>query len=293
MRTLIKTLFDAAVRKVPDNVAIRALNILRERYRITDMVLDSNDNLIEGTLDDLGLFRPLMLTGSFKGEGAPDLVENLMRDHRRGTYIDIGANVGMTTIPFARRFNWDFYAFEPEPTIYRRLRCNLVRNDVDQKVGSFNLGLSDHQGTFTLKRARGYQGDNWLAIGNDGAGNDVWDDVPIEVDALESIFADKKLIEPIVVKIDTQGAEPLVVAGGHNIIDRAQMIALEFWPKRIRQMGADPLSFYDDITSRFQTVTATDVESSIEYSGRLAIRQRIENIVLAATADYLDIVLSK
>jgi FkbM family methyltransferase len=292
VREAAKRLLDQAVRRMPDNVAIRVLNVLRERYRIGDIVINSKENLIEGTIDDWGVFRPIMLTGSYKGAGGRDAVGEMMRRYRHGTYIDIGANIGMTTIPLARQYEWDFYAFEPEPTVYRRLRCNLVRNGVDAKVQSFNMALSDRQGPTSIKRALCNQGDNWLAIGRDDHQTDVWDDVPITADTLDSILGAKNLSPPIVVKIDTQGAEPLVVKGGQDVLSRAELIAMEFWPQRIVQMGNDPLQFFENVTKRFNSVTGSDLEDNKEYGDRAAVQKRIQEIVSKGMTDQMDLVLS-
>jgi hypothetical protein len=41
-------------------------------------------------------------------------------------------------------------------------------------------------------------------------------------------------------KVDTQGAEPLVLAGGEGTLSRAGLVILEFWPFGMRRMGGSP-----------------------------------------------------
>jgi hypothetical protein len=45
--------------------------------------------------------------------------------------------------------------------------------------------------------------------------------------------------EPIAAKIDVQGAEPFVIAGGRNTLSRASLLSLEFWPYSMRRMCGD------------------------------------------------------
>ena len=92
---------------------------------------------IEGSFRDFGVFVPLMQTGTYSGD-ADGLFDEYFKLSSHGTYIDIGANVGITTIPYALKHTWDFYAFEPDPDHFRRLQCNLIRNGIN-RVRAYNV----------------------------------------------------------------------------------------------------------------------------------------------------------
>jgi hypothetical protein len=47
------------------------------------------------------------------------------------------------------------------------------------------------------------------------------------------------MVEPIAAKIDVQGAEPFVIAGGRNTLSQASLLSVEFWPYSMRRMGGD------------------------------------------------------
>ena len=46
----------------------------------------------------------------------------------------------------------------------------------------------------------------------------------------------------IMVKIDVQGAEPEVLAGGEATIAGAELVVVEFWPYGLRAMGHGPMA---------------------------------------------------
>ena len=55
-------------------------------------------------------------------EHTNELIGRFFDKAGRGTFLDIGANIGLTTIPVARRANVACHAFEPEPENFRNLR---------------------------------------------------------------------------------------------------------------------------------------------------------------------------
>ena len=116
------------------------LTILCERYRIRTVVMETvSGSLIEGSLKDFGMFGRLLRFGWY-GSNLPDekLAQSL-KNSPHGTYIDIGANIGTTTIPLALAHDWEFYAFEPDPENFLRLQCNLIRNKLERRVKTYQL----------------------------------------------------------------------------------------------------------------------------------------------------------
>jgi hypothetical protein len=59
-----------------------------------------------------------------------------------GVYIDIGANIGLTLVPIARRPGVACYGFEPEPENFSLLEANTRANVPDAEVTLFNVALS-------------------------------------------------------------------------------------------------------------------------------------------------------
>jgi FkbM family methyltransferase len=125
-------------------------------------------------------------------------------------FFDIGANIGYYTCFAAAHLPPErVVGFEPYPPNARRLRENLRRNDRDADVRA--LALADDPGTVAFDRASMRSGYAFAAL---ASVTDAGDDT-IEVDAEtgDRLVASGDIPRPTVVKIDVEGAEPLVIEG--------------------------------------------------------------------------------
>src|SRR5262249_4951916 len=68
---------------------------------------------------------------------------------------------------------------------------------------------------------------------------------------------------PIAVKIDTQGAEPFVVAGGSAVLSQTSLLIIEFWPYGIHRLGGR-LDRLIELLEHFDRVTVVSEETGIE-----------------------------
>lgn len=137
--------------------------------------------------------------------------------------LDIGANIGAYTIPLAKIFpDCAVYAFEPNPAVSLRLRNNIEVNRI-KNVSIFELGLSDRAGTqnfFAIKQKTSGQYDYGLSSFVKSAVKiDSADSIQVRIDTLDDIL--RKPEKPIgFLKIDVQGFEYNVLAGGLELIER-------------------------------------------------------------------------
>ncbi len=188
--------------------------------------------LIRSAANDRGVLALYARTGS---------VENMIVKQvqaffgsEAGTYIDIGANIGLTTIPIARNPLIRCITFEPEPGNFHYLQLNVATNVGSNRVEFHQMALLDHPGTVILAVADGNLGDHRVTkTGIPGRRS-----VEVPAAPLDD-FADR-IVGPLAVKIDTQGAEPAIVAGGGKVLARAGLLAMEFCPFLMRQLGGDP-----------------------------------------------------
>jgi hypothetical protein len=56
---------------------------------------------------------------------------------------------------------------------------------------------------------------------------------------------------PFAVKIDCQGAEPAIFAGGNNTLAKADLIVCEFWPWGMHRMGLSAEPILDFVVGNF------------------------------------------
>ena len=85
--------------------------------------------------------------------------------------------------------------------------------------------------------------------------------IQIKSERLDALHLD--LRRPLAVKIDTQGAEPNIFAGGRETLAKADLIAFEFWPYGMRRIGGDVSQMIDFVADTFAegSIAVGDKES--------------------------------
>ena len=151
-------------------------------------------------------------------------------------FLDVGANVGYFS-RFVLRHCPDAQvdACEPHPFTYRLLRLNLWQAGGLARTWPTALGAGER--IAALSTSASNLGDTRSCMQHlEGTHSDL---------VAPSIAADELFSGQVfdLVKIDVQGAEPQVIAGMRDLIDRSRGIAIvaEFWPTSLRAAGVDPL----------------------------------------------------
>lgn len=149
------------------------------------------------------------------------------------TVVDVGANVGYFTVLAAKAVgpSGSVVAVEPERENLRLLRANVWRNGCDN-VRIVAAAAAATRGLLALRRSPTNAGDHQV---HDEAGAD---DALVAAVALDDILAG----EPVdVVKIDTQGADHLVVRGLRRTLAArpGAVVMVEFWLDGMDERGID------------------------------------------------------
>ncbi|WP_084251831.1 FkbM family methyltransferase [Bradyrhizobium sp. AT1] len=275
--------------------------MLAKYYKMDAVVVRGTNGAIEGDPRDEGVFRRYATEGEWSGR-LLDMVKSRMKRSATGTYIDIGANIGLTTIPLARNSSWSFFAFEPDPANFLRLRLNLLRNSIEN-VCARNVAMSNANGKLILRRSPTNFGDfrldsnvqpigmNWA---NDKYDEAKWDKIEVQTRTLDDSFKELALAGPLIMKIDTQGAEPLIVGGGRQTLSRADLVIMEFWPYGIARQGVDPIAFIDVLAGLFGSVTAISaVEGDPLADNFEAIKRLVSGNISTEPTGYFDLILTE
>jgi FkbM family methyltransferase len=150
---------------------------------------------------------------TMRADGVWEKAETLLvlRTLRAGMcVIDVGAHVGYYSVLFSRCVGaqGSVLAFEPEPNNYRLLSANLLLNDC-RNVQAHPLAVAAAAGRETLYLSENNLGDHRLQPTSGRRS------VAVQTIDLDAIVG----TAPVdFVKIDTQGAEPRVLAGMAGII---------------------------------------------------------------------------
>jgi FkbM family methyltransferase len=206
---------------------------------VTAMAVETDDGLLLSKVDDRAVLPWLARDRNF-GKDIHELMDEF-RDILRGggTYLDIGANLGATTLPLAASGTGIIHAFEPDPTNFRMLKANLAINCPSHSVVLHQLALGDINGILAFEINPSNAGDNRLSGAGPGAmGESSWKRIEVAVRRLDDVI--DVVAKPLVVKIDAQGAEARIIAGGRWTLAEADLISLEWYPYLLTRIGGDP-----------------------------------------------------
>lgn len=176
------------------------------------------------------------------------------------TVVDVGAHVGLHTVPASQRVGATgrVIALEPDPRTSALLRTNIRRN-AGRNVTVHQVAAGATAGRRHLVRSPTNTGDNWLAVASTSDPS-----IPVEVTTLDALLEGLDALD--VVKVDAQGADHEVVLGMRRLLARFHpMIVVEFGPSEIRRRGQDPgdvLTRYRDLGLRVQ-VLGQDADTDI------------------------------
>ena len=202
---------------------------------------------LTGYLQDEGIFLPYLRDRSWFWN-AVEIINAIFAGRRRGTFLDIGANIGAVVVPIARSNpSVDCIAFEPESNNFVALTHNIARNGVSKNTKAYETALGEADGPVTFELADANFGDHRVrksaSSGTPMFNEEVRATVQVGSRRLDGVLALHELARPIVAKIDVQGAELMVLAGGETILREAELLVVEYWPYGMRRLGSDPMEF--------------------------------------------------
>jgi FkbM family methyltransferase len=148
---------------------------------------------------------------------------------RPRTVLDVGAHVGQVTVASAKVFpNVVVYAFEPQPYCIERLRHN-TSNLEGIRINPFALG--DREDEATLRVTSDSQQSSLLPLAqvrqDAFQGARELETVKVKVSTLDRVFAGIELQPPVLLKVDAQGYEAQIIAGGVTTLKRVDYVVLE------------------------------------------------------------------
>jgi len=248
---------------------------------------------LQGSAKDGAILRAYAETGVW-AERTVSLIRNYFKESGGGVYVDVGANIGATVIPIAANPNVTCLAMEPEPANYHHLVANIEANCAHRNVEARQVAAFSRRGTMSFEVSPTNMGDNRLRTRETAGafGEEQWQSIDVETVPLDEIVP--RSDKPLVVKIDTQGAEPHVVEGGKETIARADLVVLEFWPYAMARMGANQKWLLEFFTHHFDCMSIAPGETA-PIPVPLPIDQACERLS-ALTLDptvYVDVITGR
>jgi FkbM family methyltransferase len=230
---------------LPPIIKARICLRLAEQLGMTKLYANGEYGEILGYSSDRVVFAEYLVNGIYMPWLARAF-KDVFDSRGGGTYLDIGANIGLTTIPIARDKNVACYAFEPEPGNFFALTQNVRKNCPSENVRLFDLALFDRAGELEFELAEsGNPGDHRVRIGGANGALEAKresrrDVIKVRSVCLDDLLATEQLRKPICAKIDIQGAEANLYRGGRRILSACEVLITEFWPYGLKRLGEDP-----------------------------------------------------
>lgn len=208
-----------------------------------------------------------------------------------GVAVDVGANIGLYTLLFAKLVapGGRVFAFEPSPENARRLRVNLLLNEVAH-VTVEETAVFSRGGTVTLNLFEDRLGP-WHSLGRPelpdpfAAGRTVAPTRSVDVPAVTlDEYAERNRIERIdLLKIDVEGAEPDVLAGATGLLQarRVGSILFEVSLPQLESLGHEPTEPFSRLAAAGYTSRRVAADGSLGPPATRA-EERYANYVASA-----------
>lgn len=185
-------------------------------------------------------------------------------------YVDVGANIGAYAL-LAAQMGCNVIAFEPDPRNREALERNIATNafsNVD--VRSAAVGAAPAELVLHLR-----------------------DDDPTQTSAATDCASTQSLTVPVerlddltlrvdVVKVDVEGWEGQVLAGGTRVLRSATHVFIEYNPGALRAAGTDPAEFLEGLLALGHPVRAVIDDHAMATGPWPPAGERVVNLYLGS-----------
>ncbi|MGA7261330.1 MAG: FkbM family methyltransferase [Stellaceae bacterium] len=223
MMTLLKALWKLRPPGEPETPGDRLIRRWREKRLLARLERDWPGGLVLHRTGDLvNVPSPLDARGRHALLHPPYVHPAVLGFLQPGSVvIDVGANLGEWTMPFARKVGaaGRVLAIEPAPRSAAALESTLAANALSQ-AEIVHCAIGDHDGTtdFAVPVVTSARTDTGAArIGPAGAGHDA---LQVPLRSLDSLAAERDFARLDLIKIDVEGHERRVLDGAAAILDR-------------------------------------------------------------------------
>lgn len=226
-------------------------------YGIGNMVCSTPHGKFMVDVRDSVIGKSLLLSGEYCYQEMQRWFEFLSIGHGKD-FIDIGANIGTTSIPLAldNRFN-RIVCFEPDPTNFGLLQFNVDANNLRARIRALNLAVGSSNSRMEFELSAENLGDHRIRFMDLQHGS--YDEAgrrKIKVDCvtLDSMVEGKTvaLDSLALIKSDTQGSEGHIFRGAQKLLGMRRFPrVIEFWPYGLQRSGIETEAMIELVTAYF------------------------------------------
>lgn len=283
------------------------LFVISRKLQIPSVIIRGQYGDIEGSPYDEVILRSYATTGTWSPRFQSEIIDRSFRNSG-GCFIDVGANIGLTAIPAAKNHPIRCIALEPDPVNFNFLQRNIQSNNLAEKIKAINLAAYDRRTALDFELSPNNLGDHRIrsndfkALVTPQQHEESREVIRVDAMPIDVILENETLQHPIVVKIDTQGSEPVVFRGAGKLLQQADCLIVEFSPYTLARSGFDENNFFEDLQGfEYGYIIALDKNNENDppttSSPPLEISKIFELCKIAAQNkhpdNYFDVVLLK
>ncbi len=192
------------------------------------IVVDGDYGPFEGSLADKVVMAEYRELGTW-AKGLVSLVVERLFGDGPGTFIDVGANIGLVVIPVVQRTGSIGIAFEPEPRNFGFLTRNVARHGLEGRIECRASACYSEPAELALSLSSDNLGDHRLQPMAAEAAVHGRQEIRVRAERLDDVLRGRDLPRPLVLKLDTQGSEVRVLEGARETLARADYVISEYW----------------------------------------------------------------
>ncbi|MEO6289234.1 MAG: FkbM family methyltransferase [Ginsengibacter sp.] len=184
--------------------------------------------------------------------------------------IDIGANIGATTLNLANKVGvgGKVFSFEPSPYNYQLALENISLNNFSN-IKLINQGLGNEKATAFLYNVNTHNRGMQRLLKHTGE-NAIYEKTKVEIDTLDNSMKFFSIPSPSFIKIDVEGYEYNVLVGGKETLSKHQpFLFIELDDNNLGEQGRTAKELVQLITG-FQykiinAATGRDVDETTDF----------------------------
>lgn len=210
------------------------------------------------------IFNPSLLKALPKRVYIPSLIQyQWLKKFKIGTFIDVGTYTGEDSKVVNHLFpKAKIFAFEPDVNNYNFINSRIKIKNFEL----FNIALSNKKGDITfyshplsalsslLKLSKVHVIDESYVYQKTKNYN-------VKTDTLDNVLGKKRLKGKVLLKIDTQGAEDLILKGSKSFLNKVDLIHIETCIAHIYENQSDFSKIYSILTKSGFTFVGQAKES--------------------------------
>lgn len=268
--------------------AVAAQYTLRALSRVTPTIEVEGGGGIRYFVDtrDEGVGLQVFRYGGFDIAATQEIVELLKQETGRTlrdrVFVDIGANIGTTTAVALMTYGArSVIAVEPAPRNLELMHLMLKVNGLEERTRTYQLALSDREGTATVAIALRHGGDDRVVTPSNRPLLKERPTVDVPMTLLDNLQIDFGDVS--VVWVDVQGHEGHVLAGALHLLQSDVPVVIEYAPRLLREAGGWPI-LHELVAAHFKA--CIDCHTGLTVSAR-SLSRLAEQYVGDAYTDVL------